>query len=96
MTLAELIREELQQENPLAPIMEKMVKAIHDGIKNKGDILVLCNGNIEKSHVENWGSVCIAKKDESVFVDWCRENGLRMRESYNYINGRRAGYVLSL
>ena len=95
MSLAELIKEELRKENPLGPIMEKMVTAIHDGIKKNGEVLVCCNRNIEKSHVD-YGSVCIAKKDESVFVDWCRENGLRMRESYNHLSGGRMGYILSI
>ena len=95
MTLAELIREEIRKENPLGPIMDKLVKAVHDGIREHGDFLVLCNGNIEKSHVEDWGSVYISKKDESAFVDWCYENGLHMRDSYN-ISGRRAGFVLSI
>jgi len=91
-TLAELIREQMAQDDVLANIKEDLIKALATNIREEGKAHISFRGrDEEKIEKPSWSEtyyISIHFHKETALKMWLSEQGFRYRDTYAWQTGR--------
>lgn len=88
ITLAELIREQMEQDDVLKNLKEDLIKALMTNIRKEGKAHISFRGGdqekIEKPSYSDTYYITIHYRKETALKMWLSEQGFRYHDTYSY------------